>query len=103
VIAIACIRYHCSVCCGIYEMVMLVHGMQSVLEMTRHFAPHNECYQVILGRSRCCGEIGKKMWLMPTGCVSLEFYDKTKHTFMMGCIVHMLYPMAPVWRRGARG
>jgi len=43
------------------------------------------------------------MWLTPTGRVSLEFYDKTKHVFMMGCIVHVPYPTAPVRRKGAKG
>jgi len=102
-IAIVRIRYRCSECCGGDEMVPLVHGMRSVLEMTRHFAPHNECYRVISGRSGRFGEIGRKMWLTPTGRVSLEFYDKTKHAFMTGCIVHVPYPMAPVRGKLRRG
>ncbi len=102
-IAIARIRYRCSECCGVDEMVSLDHGVRSVLEMTRHFAPHDECYRVISGRSRRFGEIGRKMWLTPTGRVSLEFYDKTKHAFMTGCIVHVPYPTAPVWGKGAKG
>jgi len=91
------------VCCGVDEMVMVVHGMQSVLEMTQHYAPHDECYQVISGRSGHCSEIGRKMWLAPTRHVLLEFYDKTKHVFMTGCIVHVPYPTVPVWRKGAKG
>jgi len=102
-ITIARIRYRCSECCGVDEMVPLDHGVRSVLEMTQHFAPQDECYRVILGRSRHFGEIGRKMWLTPTGRVSLEFYDKTKNTFMTRCIVHVPYPTAPVWRKGAKG
>jgi len=82
---------------------MLVHGVQCMLEMTQHFAPHDECYCVTSGGSEHCGEIGRKIWLMPTGHISLEFYDKMKHAFMMGSIVHMPYPTVPVWEGDARG
>jgi len=102
-ITVAHTRYHRTECCGVDEMVPLVHGVRSVLEMTQHFSSQDECYRVISGRSGRFGEIGRKMWLTPTGRVSLEFYDKTKHAFMAGCIVHMPYPTAPVRGESAKG
>jgi len=37
--------------------------------------------------------------MTPTGCMSLEFYDKMKYAFVLGSLVHIMYP-AMVARQG---
>jgi len=71
---------------------MLVHGVQLVLELSQHFSADSKCYHMTSKHSEHCGEIGRKMWMTPTGGMSLEFYDKMKYAFVLGSIAHIMYP-----------